>query len=130
MRRRGRKPMIEGIAQGSLDDPGGLIGQKPALVLALKFRLAKKDRDHRGAGRHDVVAGDQRGAFRLTGPFGMILEAARQGGAKPRFMGAAVGGRNGIAIGVNEAIVESEPGQAPIRAIRGRPAFSTLPAKI
>ena len=31
VRRRGREPMIEGVAQDSLDDPGGLIGQKPAL---------------------------------------------------------------------------------------------------
>jgi len=68
--------MIEGIAQDSLDDPRRFIGQKPAFVLTLKFRLAKKDRDHRGAGRHDVVAANESGAFCLTGPFGVILEAA------------------------------------------------------
>ena len=113
VRRRRRKPMIEGIAHDSLDDPGCLIGQKPAFVLALKFRLAKKDRDHRGAGRHDVIAGDERGAFRLPGAFRMILEGPRQRGAQPCFMGAAVGGRNGIAIGTDKAIVEGEPGHGP-----------------
>ncbi len=113
MRRRRREPMIEGIAQASLDDPGCLIGQKPAFVLALKLRLAKKNRDHRGAGRHDIVAGDERGTFRLPRAFRMILEGPRQRGAQSCFMGSAVGGRNGIAIGTDKAIVEGEPGQGP-----------------
>ena len=105
--------MIEGIAQSSFDDPCGFIGQKPPLVLALKLRLAKEDRDHRGAGRHDVVAGHRGRAFCQADPLGVILEAARQRGAKAGFMGAAVRGGNGVAIGMHEAVVEGEPGHRP-----------------
>ena len=48
----------------------------------------------------------QGGAFGLARPLGVILEAAHQRGAKPGFMGAAIGGRDGVAIGMHEAIVE------------------------
>ena len=38
-------------------------------------------------------------------------------------MGAAIGGRDGVAIGMDEAIVVGQPGRWPIRAIHGRRAF-------
>src|ERR1700732_108644 len=43
----------------------------------------------------------------------MIFKAARQRGAEAVFMGAAVRGGNGVAIGMHEAVVEGEPGYRP-----------------
>ena len=42
MRGERRQPMIEGIAQDVLDDACRFDGHQPALVLALKFRLANE----------------------------------------------------------------------------------------
>ena len=55
--------MIEGVAQDALDDLCRFVGQQPALVLTLKLRLAKKDRDQRGAGRHHVFAANRAARF-------------------------------------------------------------------
>jgi hypothetical protein len=48
---------------------------------------------------------------------------------KPCLMRAAFGRRDGVAVGIDEAVA-AEPGPRPIRPSRGRLHFSLLPEKI
>ena len=105
VRGRGGQPMIEGVAHDGFDDARRFRRHQPALVLALKLRFADEHRDDRGAGGHHVFAGDRRRALGLADPLGVILEAAQQRRAQARLMRAAVRGRDGVAIGMDEAVV-------------------------
>ncbi len=47
--------MIEGVADGVLNDADRLDAREPVLGLADELRLAQEDGEHRPARRHDVV---------------------------------------------------------------------------
>ena len=66
LRRRAGEPMVEGVTHAGLDDARRLHAHQPALVLALKLRLADEHRNHRRRLSHQIVAGDVLGAPRLT----------------------------------------------------------------
>ena len=119
--RRGGEPMVEGVAHRALDDPRRLGGLQAALVLALEFRLADEHRDERGAAGHHVVGGQRAGALGLADALGVILQGAQQRGAQARLVRAAVGRRDRVAIGMDEAVLGGEPGDRPFdRAVLAR----------
>ena len=113
--------MVEGVAHHAIDQSRGFGRLQTALVLTLEFGLANEDRDQRGATGHDVV-GRQRGrALALADAVRMVLETAQQGGAEARFMRAAVGRRDRVAIRMNEPVSAREPGDRPFdRAVLAR----------
>ena len=49
----------------------------------------------------------------LADAFGVVLERAEQGDAQAGLVGSPVGGRNGVAIGVDEAVLAGQPGDRP-----------------
>ena len=105
--------MVEGVAHRRVDEARRLGGLQPALVLALELRLADEQRHHRGAAAHHVVGGERRGALRLADALGVVLQAAQQRGAQARFVGAAVRRRDGVAVGMDEAVLDRGPGDRP-----------------
>ena len=70
---------------------------------------------------HDVVGGQRRRALGLADALGVILQPAQQRGAQARFVRAAVRRRDGVAIGMDEAVLAGEPGDRPFdRAMLAR----------
>ena len=53
------------------------------------------------------------GALGLADALGVISQAAQQGDAQARFVRAAVGRGNGVAVGVDEAVLDRHPGDRP-----------------
>ena len=127
--RRGDEPVIEGVANHGLDEPRGFRGLQAPLVLALELRLADKDRNERGAARHHVVGRQRARALGLADALGVILQAAQQGAAQTRFVRAAVGGRDRVAIGMDEAVLDRRARRRAHSTEPCLPSFSTLPAK-
>ena len=111
--------MIERVLDRLLDDPLRFGGGEPVLGLALEFGLADEHREHGGGARHHVVAGDGVGALSLTHALGVVLQAAGQRGAQAGFVGAAVRRRDGVAIGVEEAVGVGGPGDRPLHRAVG-----------
>ena len=96
--------MVEGVLDRLLDDALRLGGGEAVLGLALEFRFADEDREHGRGANHHVLAGDRGRALALADAFGVVLEATQQRRAHARFMRAAVRGRDGVAVLVEEAV--------------------------
>ena len=109
------EPMVERVLDRLLDDLLRFGGGEPILGLALEFRLADEHREHGAGADHDVVRGDRGGALALADALGVILQPAGQRRAQAGFVGAAVGRRNGVAIGVEKAVGVGGPGHRPLR---------------
>ena len=107
------EPVIERVLDRALDDARRLGGGEPVLGLALEFRLADEHREHRRRAGHHVFARHRGGALALADALGMVLERPQQRAAQAGFMGAAVPGRNGVAIGGDEAVGIADPGDRP-----------------
>ena len=103
-RRIGAEPMVEMVLDGTLDEPRRLGRGQPLLGLALELRVAHEERQqHRSAGR-DVLAG-RLGDAAVADELAIALDPAQQRAAQPGLVGAAFGGRDGVAIGVAEAVL-------------------------
>ena len=111
--RRGDEPVIERVAHHRLDEARGFGGLQAPLVLSLELRLADEHRNERSAIGHHVVGGQRARALGLAEALGVILEAAQQRAAQARFMGAAVGRGNRVAVGMDEAVLDSRPRDRP-----------------
>ena len=93
------------------------------LGLALEFRLADEDGEHRARACHHVVARDGRRALALAHALGMVLQAAQERAAEARLVRAAIAGRDRVAVGGEEAVAVGGPGDRPFdRAVRAGPA--------
>ncbi len=110
------EPMVERVLDRVLDDALRLGGGEAVLGLALEFRLADEHRQHAAGADHDVFAGDPRRALALAGALGVVLQSAQQRRAHAGLVGAAVRRRNGVAVGVEEAVGVGGPGDGPLRA--------------
>ena len=121
LRRIAGEPMVERVLDRLLDDALRFRGGEPVLGLALEFRLADEHRQHAAGAGHHVVAGDGRRALVLADALGVILEAAQQRRAQAGFVRAAVRRRDGVAVGVEEAVGVGGPGDRPFdRAVARR----------
>ena len=92
---------------------------QPVLGLADEFGLAHEHREHRRA-LHQHVFGGQAGGALVALELGIGAQAAEQGGAQPLFVRAALGGRNGVAVGLEEAVGEVPADRPFDRAVRAR----------
>src|SRR6185312_3290955 len=113
LERIARQPVVEGVLDRLLDDALSLGSGQAVLGLALEFRLAHEHREHHGGSRHCVFRGDAGGALALADALGVILQPAQQRAADTGFMRATVLGRNGVAIGREEAVSVRCPGDRP-----------------
>ena len=113
LQRIARQPMVERVLDRLLDDFLRRRGGQAVLGLALEFRLADEHREHAAGAGHHVVAGHVLGALFLAGAGGVILQAAQQRGAQAGFVGAAVRRRDGVAVGLQEAVGVGGPGHRP-----------------
>ena len=109
--RRIGKEMVERVADGVLDDALGLGRRQLVLRLADEFGLPDEDGQHAGGRDHHVFGGDLRRAL-VAGQFAIGLQAARQRDAQAGFVRAALGRRNGVAVGTDEG-VPAVPGHRP-----------------
>ena len=114
---RGGEPVVEGVAQGGVDDAGGLGRTQLVLGLADEFGFAHEDREHGRALDEHVFGGELGGAL-VAGEFGVVAEAAEQGDAQALFVRAAIGGGDGVAVGLDEAVAEA-PGDGPFDGAMG-----------
>ena len=110
------EPVVERVLDRVLDDALRFGGGEAVLGLALEFRLADEHRQHAAGADHHVVAGDRRGALALADALGVVLEAAQQRGAQAGLVRAAVRRRDGVAVGVDEAVGVGDPGDRPFDA--------------
>ena len=108
------EPMVERVLDRLLDDALRFGGGEAVLGLALEFRLADEHREHGAGADHHVVGGDGGGALALADALGVVFQAARQRRAQAGFVGAAVGRRNGVAVGVEKAVGIGGPGHRPL----------------
>jgi len=104
--------MVKRRAQRVFNDALRFGGGELVFGLALKFRVAHKNGKD-GAGRAEHVFGGDVGGFFIASEFCVAFEALGQRRAQARFMGAAFGCRNGVAIGMHEPVSITEPGGAP-----------------
>ena len=124
MARVAGQPMVERVAHHALDDAGGLGAGQPVLGLALELRLADEHRQHGSRGAEHVVGRHLRHAL-VAGQLAIAAQALGERRAQAGLMGAAVGGRHGVAIGTQEPVVAGDPGDRPLDRAR---AFGLLHA--
>jgi hypothetical protein len=72
--RGGGEPMVEGVADGVLDDAARLHGGQLVLGLALELGLADEHRQHGRAGGHHVVGGHRRHALLLADALRVVAQ--------------------------------------------------------
>ncbi len=113
---RFRQPMIEVIAHGGFDQALRFGAGKLLLGLALKFGLANEHRKKaRRAAEH--ILGQNLRALLVADELGITaLERACKRGAQARFVRAAFGGRDRVAVGVEKAVAVGKPGDRPFDA--------------
>ncbi len=115
------QPVVEGVAQQLFRQLLTLGRGQAVLGLALEFRVADED-GNQGARVGDDVLGRDLGGALLVDQLAVSLEALDQGGAEAGLVRAAVGGRDGVAVGADEAVGVAEadrrPGDGPFQRAR------------
>ena len=110
------QPVVQRVAQQGLDQTLALGGGQAVLGLALELRVPDEDADQ-GAGIGDDVLGRDLGGALFVGQFAVGFQAPDQGGAQAGLVGAAIGGRDGVAVGLDEAVglaeADGRPGHGP-----------------
>ena len=89
--------MVKMVAHRVLDQPRCLGRSQPVLGLALKLRLADKDRQHQFGFVENILGGNLRRLL-IANDFAKCAQALGQRGAYARFVRAAIGGWDGVAI--------------------------------
>src|SRR5262249_42540744 len=102
--RIGAQPMIKMILDRILDEPCGLGGSEPLLGLTLELGVADEQRQQRRRVRRNVFAGGL-GYSAIVDQLAICLDPAQQRAAQTSFVGPCFGGRNGVAVGVAEAVL-------------------------
>ena len=95
------QPVVERVAHGALDDARGFLRGEAILGLALEFRLADEHRQHGGGRAHHVVGGDLSRAA-VIGQLAIGAQALGQRRAQAVLVRAAVGRRDGVAVGARK----------------------------
>ena len=119
--------MVEMVADGGLDEAGGLEAGQAVLGLALEMRVADEHAEHQLDAVEDVVGGDVLGLL-VADEVAEGADALGQRGAKAGFVGAAVGGRDGVAIIAFAAVGIERPGDRPFGAALGGRGSAGTPA--
>ena len=107
--------MVEMVAHRGLDEARGLEAGQAVLGLALEMRVADEDAEHQLDAVEDVVGGDVLGLL-VADELAERADALGQRGAQARLVGAAVGGRDGVAIIAFAAVGIERPGDRPFGA--------------
>ena len=113
----GGQPVVEVVAHGVLDEFGGLDGGEAVLGLAYEFGFADEAGHERAAAREQVLAGDLPG-LAVVRKLAVGADALEDRGPEARFMGAAFGGRHGVAVGLQEAVARGGPVDRPFDLAR------------
>ena len=100
------------VAHGGLDEARRLKAGQAVLGLALEMRVADEDAEHQLDAVEDVVGGDVLGAL-VADQLAERADALGERGAQARLVGAAVGGRNGVAVIAFAAVGTERPGDGP-----------------
>src|SRR5215472_14933262 len=96
--------MIEMILDGALDEPRRLGRGEPLLGLALKLGVADEERQQQRGTRSDVLAG-RLGNTAVTDQLAIAFDPTQQRAAQPGIVGPALGGWDGVAIGMAEPLL-------------------------
>ena len=107
-----RQPVVEVVLDHRLDQARGLRRGQALLGLALELRVLDEDRQQGRGAAEDVLGGDLAG-LAVAGQLAVGLEAAQHAAAQAGLVGAALGGRHGVAVGVDEALFARRPGDRP-----------------
>ncbi len=107
--------VVEMVAHRVLDQARGFGAGQAVLGLALELGIAHEHREHRFAAGDDVFGRDVLGLL-LADQFGEGADAFDQRGAQALFVGAAVGGGDGVAIPAVGAVRPQRPGDRPFGA--------------
>ena len=101
---RSREPVVEPVAHRVFGDAEGVLRGELLFGLADEFRVADEDGEQRAGCAEHVISGDQAGLL-VADHLAICAQALGQGGAHARFVGAAFGGGDGVAVGAGEAVV-------------------------
>ncbi len=104
--------MVEMVAHRALDQRAGLGAGQPVLGLALELRLADEQAEHQLGAADDVVGGDVARAL-LPHQLAERADALHQCRAQARFVGAAIGRGDGVAIPAIGAVGPERPADRP-----------------
>ena len=111
--------MVEMVAHRGLDEARRLEAGQAVLGLALEMRVADEDAEHQLDAVEDVVGGDVLGLL-VADQLAERADALGQRGAQARFVGAAVGRRDGVAVIAFAAVAVERPGDRPFGAALAR----------
>ena len=116
--------MFEMVAQRVFDNFCRFRCRQFVFCLALKFRLAHKYGYQSRGCAHHIFAGDDAGFF-IINALAIGLQPFGEGGAHALFVGAAFGGRHGVAIAGIHAVCIADTGSDPCDGpfARAVPAF-------
>ena len=120
--------MVEMVAHGGLDEARRLEAGQAVLGLALEMRIADEDAEHQLDAVEDVVGGDVLGLL-VADQLAEGADALGQRGAQARFVRAAVGRRDGVAVIAFAAVGLERPGDRPFGAALARSGKSWRPVK-
>ena len=123
------QPVVEGIAHRVLDDAGGFLRGELVLGLALELGLADEHREHGGGRAQHVVGGDLAGAP-VADALAEVAQRLAERRAEAVLVRAALGGRDGVAVGVEEAVLVGDPAHRPLDRAVPALACSMRPAKM
>jgi len=102
-RRIGAQPVVEMVLDSVFDEPGCLDRGEPLLGLTLKLRIVHEEGQQQRCARGDILASRLSDAA-ITDELAIPFDRAQQRAAQPGIMGPAFRGRNGVAIGMAEAV--------------------------
>ena len=113
--------MVQRVAQQLLDQTGALGRGQAVLGLALELGVPDEDADQGAGVGDDVFRRDDAGAL-FVGQFAIGLQAFDQGGAETGLVRPAIGGRDRVAVGLDEAVglakADGRPGDGPLKGAR------------
>ncbi len=121
--------MIERVAHRRFDHADGLAGRQLLLGLALEFGLADEDGEQADAAGHHVVRGHVLELL-VADEIGIGPQSAQQSRAEALFVRAALGRRDGVAVGAGDSC--RRPRSRPIAhsTAPGPSSISTRPEKM
>src|SRR6266481_4809818 len=97
------QPMIEMILDCVLDEPRRLGRREPLLGLTLELGVADEQRQQHRRVCRNVFSGGL-GYSAIVDQLAISLDPAQQRAAQTSFVGPSFGGRNGVAVGMAEAV--------------------------
>ena len=112
-----RQPGVEMVAHRALDQARSLGRGQAVLGLAHEFRFTDEAADQRATADDQILTRDL-GGFLVADAFAIAADALQDRSPEAHLVGAALGGGDGVAIGLDEAVARGRPVDRPVHLAR------------